>query len=91
MNRLQRTLVSVAILLNLFGFGVVFLVLTNGEEIEDLIYYSATDIQFISIVAIAGIVANLLLIYALIRLGLARRRYLQENASDESRERITGE
>lgn len=91
MNRLQRTTVSIAMLLNLFGFGVVFLVLTNGEEVEDLIYYSQNDVQFISIIAIAGIVANLLLIYALIRLGLARRRYLQEGAEPKPQNRITGE
>lgn len=90
MNRIQRTLMTVAILLNLLGFGIVFLVLANGEQLDDVVYLARSDVNFLTIIAVAGVVANLVLVYVLIKLGLNRRRHLLESDVPRS-PRITGE
>jgi hypothetical protein len=90
MNRIQRTVMTVAILLNLLGFGIMFLVLANGEDVEDVVFFARSDVTFLTVIAVAGVVANLVLVYVLIKVGLNRRRHLLE--SDVTRPpRITGD
>jgi hypothetical protein len=71
---LRRYYIVFSIMLNMFGFALIFVILGNGEKVQNLLYIAESDANVASIIAVTGIVANLGLAYALWKVGLERRR-----------------
>jgi hypothetical protein len=82
--------VSFVILLNILGFGIIFLVLSNGSQVDNLVYIAESDAIFGFVIASAGVVLNLVLAYVLWR-GSVQTRQLESRLRIENRSRITGE
>jgi hypothetical protein len=74
MNRLRRMLVSFCIMLNLAGFGLLFLVLSNGFTQGDLHLIRSDDAVLLFVASLFGLLFNLILAVALWRGGIRTRR-----------------
>ncbi len=78
MNRIRRMLVSFCVVLNIAGFGLIFLVLANTGAFGDIVFIASSDAITIFAIALFGIVFNLILAFALWRGGLRTRRLESE-------------
>lgn len=74
MRTLRRYYIVFCVMLNMFGFALVFVILGNGEKEQNLLFIANSDANVASAIAIIGVVANLGLAYALWKVGLERRR-----------------
>lgn len=74
MNRLRRILVSFCIMLNLAGFGLLFLVLANGSTVGDVVLIAGNDAVLLFVASLFGLLFNLILAVALWRGGVRTRR-----------------
>jgi hypothetical protein len=77
-------------MLNMLGFALIFVILGNGEQVENLVYIAESDATVSSVIAVAGILANLGLAYALWKVGLEHRRREAALARDQQRPPFTG-
>ncbi len=71
---LRRYYIIFSVMLNMLGFALIFIIIGNGEQVENLLYIADSDATVASTIAVLGIVANLGLAYALWKVGLERRR-----------------
>jgi len=78
MNRIRRMLVSFCVLLNIAGFGLIFLVLANTGGLGDVVFVASSDAILIFAIALFGFFFNLILAFALWRGGLRTRRLESE-------------
>jgi len=90
MTSLRRIFVSFAILFDIVGFALVFIIMSNAVDEENLIYMAESDAVFASVISLVGTVINVLLALIVARSGLEARRR-QAGRMPESRGRITGE
>lgn len=84
MTRAERIVFSFTVVLNLFGFGMVFLVLSNGNSFDGITFIATGDAGFLALVAVAGFVTNLCLPWFLYR-------FVRRRKQDPHPIRITGE
>jgi hypothetical protein len=85
MNKVERYSVTFILVMNIFAFGMLMVVLGNASVVEDLTYIGTADASFLVIIAIFGLVSNLILGWLLFR--ILRRAFRQRGTSG----RITGE
>lgn len=90
MGSLRRILISLVILFDILGFGIIFVIMSNTSAQGDLVYFAESDGTFTSVIALIGVVANLALAYILLRGRIAARR-LEVEDRPERRPHITGE
>ncbi|HEV2067765.1 MAG TPA: hypothetical protein VGR08_13105 [Thermomicrobiales bacterium] len=84
MNRLRRMLVSFCIMLNLAGFGLLFLVLANGSTVGDVVLIAGNDAVLLFVASLFGLLFNLILAVALWRGGVRTRRLEAELRRERS-------
>jgi len=84
MNRLRRMLVSFCILLNLAGFGLLFLVLSNGSTVGDVVLIASSDAVLLFVASLFGLPFNLILAVTLWRGGMRTRRLEAELRRERS-------
>lgn len=85
MKRLRRMLISFCVVLNMAGFGLLFLVLGNGLtfEDEDVVLIASSDAVLLFVASVLGLVFNILLAILLWRGSLHSRR-LEAELRDEA-------
>ena len=87
---LRRIFVSFAVLFDILGFGIVFVIMSNASAQESLVYLAEGDGVFVSVIALFGVFANIGLASVLWRGSLIERRR-DMGEGPERRSRITGE
>ncbi len=90
MGSLRRMLISFVILFDILGFAIVFVIMSNTSQQENLVYMAESDGTFTSVIAFIGVLANLGLAYVLWR-GSLVARHRDQRMGIERRSRITGE
>jgi hypothetical protein len=87
MSLLRSALGPVVLIYNLVAYGIIFLMLSNGEQVDDVVFLASQDAALAVTVAVVGVALNLTYGYLKWR-DRARERFRQV---DERRPRITGE
>lgn len=87
---MRRIFVSFVVLFDIFGFGIIFVIMSNASAEESLVYVAEGDGVFVSVIALFGAVANIGLASVLWRGSLIARRR-DRGEGPERRSRITGE
>ncbi len=90
MGSLRRMLISFVILFDILGFAIVFVIMSNTSQEENLVYMAESDGTFTSVIALIGVLANIGLAYVLLRGSMVARRR-DQTVGIERRSRITGE
>lgn len=90
MGSLRRILISFVILFDILGFGIIFIIMSNTSQEENLIYMAESDGTFTSVIALIGVLANIGLAYILLQGSIVARRR-DQSVGMERRSRITGE